>query len=156
LQRVHGGALPASPAIADFAGRELLTPEGKTATGRAAATMVQQGQGALGDSSRSSGLRRSGSRSVGGPVRRQENHESWKKRPHGCHVIFRAVDEFFEAKIKLVGQASGPLHCVHAFKQVGKPPALRFLCEPSPQVVENAIERGLGALTTIWEIGVHI
>jgi DeoR/GlpR family transcriptional regulator of sugar metabolism len=44
LQRVHGGALPASPAMADFAGRELLTPEGKTAIGRAAAAMVQPGQ----------------------------------------------------------------------------------------------------------------
>jgi len=44
LQRVHGGALPASPAIADFAGRELLAPEGKIAIGRAAARMVQRGQ----------------------------------------------------------------------------------------------------------------
>src|SRR3989442_2861847 len=37
LQRVHGGALPASPAIANFAGRELITAEGKVAIGRAAA-----------------------------------------------------------------------------------------------------------------------
>ena len=44
LQRVHGGALPASPAIADFAGRELLTPDGKVAIGRAAAKMIQPGQ----------------------------------------------------------------------------------------------------------------
>jgi len=44
LQRVHGGALPASPAIADFAGRELLAPEGKVAIGRAAAAMIQPGQ----------------------------------------------------------------------------------------------------------------
>jgi DeoR/GlpR family transcriptional regulator of sugar metabolism len=44
LQRVHGGALPASPAIANFAGREQLTPEGKVAIGRAAAQMVQPGQ----------------------------------------------------------------------------------------------------------------
>jgi len=44
LQRVHGGALPASPAMADFAGRELLTPEGKTAIGRAAAGMIQPGR----------------------------------------------------------------------------------------------------------------
>ena len=29
LQRVHGGALPASPAVADFAGRELLGAAGK-------------------------------------------------------------------------------------------------------------------------------
>ncbi len=44
LQRVHGGALPASPAIADFAGRELITPEGKVAIGQAAARMIQPGQ----------------------------------------------------------------------------------------------------------------
>ncbi len=44
LQRVHGGALPASPAVADFAARELLTPEGKIAIGRAAAQMIQSGQ----------------------------------------------------------------------------------------------------------------
>ncbi len=44
LQRVHGGALPASPAVADFAGRELITPEGKVAIGRAAAGMIREGQ----------------------------------------------------------------------------------------------------------------
>src|SRR5882757_4627152 len=44
LQRVHGGALPASPAVADFAGRELITPDGKVAIGRAAAQMIQPGQ----------------------------------------------------------------------------------------------------------------
>src|SRR6266478_1874593 len=44
LQRVHGGALPASPAIANFAGRELITAEGKVAIGRAAAAMVQHDQ----------------------------------------------------------------------------------------------------------------
>ena len=44
LQRVHGGALPASPAIVDFAGRESITPEGKIAIGRAAAKMIQPGQ----------------------------------------------------------------------------------------------------------------
>src|SRR5271154_1382525 len=44
LQRVHGGALPASPAAADFAGRELITTEGKEAIGRAAAQMIQPGQ----------------------------------------------------------------------------------------------------------------
>ena len=44
LQRVHGGALPASPAVADFAGRELITPDGKVAIGRAAARMIQPGQ----------------------------------------------------------------------------------------------------------------
>ena len=44
LQRVHGGALPASPAMADFAGRETLTAEGKVAIGRAAAAMIRAGQ----------------------------------------------------------------------------------------------------------------
>ena len=44
LQRVHGGALPASPAIADFAGREAITTEGKAAIGRAAARMIQPKQ----------------------------------------------------------------------------------------------------------------
>jgi DeoR/GlpR family transcriptional regulator of sugar metabolism len=44
LQRVHGGALPASPAVADFAGRELLAAEGKVAIGRAAAGMIEPGQ----------------------------------------------------------------------------------------------------------------
>ncbi|HEX4807396.1 MAG TPA: DeoR/GlpR family DNA-binding transcription regulator [Bryobacteraceae bacterium] len=44
LQRVHGGALPASPAVADFAGRELLRHEGKIAIGIAAAAMIQPGQ----------------------------------------------------------------------------------------------------------------
>jgi len=44
LQRVHGGALPASPAIADFAGRELIAPDGKVAIGRAAAGMIRAGQ----------------------------------------------------------------------------------------------------------------
>jgi DeoR/GlpR family transcriptional regulator of sugar metabolism len=44
LQRVHGGALPASPAVVDFGGRELLHHEGKVAIGRAAARMVQDGQ----------------------------------------------------------------------------------------------------------------
>src|SRR5450631_2368043 len=44
LLRVHGGALPASPAMADFAGRELITAEGKVAIGRAAAKMIHAGQ----------------------------------------------------------------------------------------------------------------
>ena len=44
LQRVHGGALPASPAVADLATRRLLSPEGKVAIGRAAAAMVKPGQ----------------------------------------------------------------------------------------------------------------
>jgi DeoR/GlpR family transcriptional regulator of sugar metabolism len=44
LQRVHGGALPASRAMADFAERESITPEGKIAIGQAAARMIQPGQ----------------------------------------------------------------------------------------------------------------
>lgn len=44
LQRVHGGALPASPALADFAARETIYPEAKIAIGRAAANMIQAGQ----------------------------------------------------------------------------------------------------------------
>ena len=44
LQRVHGGALPASPAVADFAGRQGLAAEGKVAIGRAAAGLVRAGQ----------------------------------------------------------------------------------------------------------------
>ncbi|MBV8897169.1 MAG: DeoR/GlpR transcriptional regulator [Acidobacteriaceae bacterium] len=44
LQRVHGGALPASPAIADFVGRERLRHDGKVAIGIAAAAMIRPGQ----------------------------------------------------------------------------------------------------------------
>lgn len=44
LQRVHGGALPSSPATAHFAGREAIRHEGKIAIGRAAAAMIQVGQ----------------------------------------------------------------------------------------------------------------
>jgi DeoR/GlpR family transcriptional regulator of sugar metabolism len=44
LQRVHGGALPASPAVVDFAGRQRLAPAAKVAIGRAAAAMVRPGQ----------------------------------------------------------------------------------------------------------------
>ncbi|WP_426339845.1 DeoR/GlpR family DNA-binding transcription regulator [Pseudoduganella sp. S-14] len=44
LQRVHGGALPASPAIGDFAARQQIAPDDKSAIGRAAATLVQPGQ----------------------------------------------------------------------------------------------------------------
>jgi DeoR/GlpR family transcriptional regulator of sugar metabolism len=44
LQRVHGGALPASPALADFAERERIAPDGKVAIGRAAAHMIQPRQ----------------------------------------------------------------------------------------------------------------
>ncbi|HET9330233.1 MAG TPA: DeoR/GlpR family DNA-binding transcription regulator [Steroidobacteraceae bacterium] len=44
LQRVHGGALPASPAVADFAGRQQLASAAKIAIGRAAAALVRPGQ----------------------------------------------------------------------------------------------------------------
>jgi DeoR/GlpR family transcriptional regulator of sugar metabolism len=44
LQRVHGGALPASPAVVDFAGRQRFGTEGKAAIGRAAAAMVRPQQ----------------------------------------------------------------------------------------------------------------
>jgi DeoR/GlpR family transcriptional regulator of sugar metabolism len=44
LQRVHGGALPASPAIADLSARQKIGADGKTAIGRAAAKMIQPGQ----------------------------------------------------------------------------------------------------------------
>ena len=44
LQRVHGGALPASPAIVNFGARESIAPEGKVAIGLAAARMIQPGQ----------------------------------------------------------------------------------------------------------------
>jgi DeoR/GlpR family transcriptional regulator of sugar metabolism len=44
LQRVHGGALPASPAIADLSARQNIGIDGKTAIGRAAAKMIQPGQ----------------------------------------------------------------------------------------------------------------
>lgn len=44
LQRVHGGALPSSPAVADYAGREQLATSGKVAIGRTAARLIQPGQ----------------------------------------------------------------------------------------------------------------
>jgi DeoR/GlpR family transcriptional regulator of sugar metabolism len=44
LQRVHGGALPASPALGDFAARQHIAPADKAAIGRAAAALVQPGQ----------------------------------------------------------------------------------------------------------------
>jgi DeoR/GlpR family transcriptional regulator of sugar metabolism len=44
LQRVHGGALPSSPAIVDFAARETLSIAGKQAIGYAAAHMIRDGQ----------------------------------------------------------------------------------------------------------------
>jgi DeoR/GlpR family transcriptional regulator of sugar metabolism len=47
LQRVHGGALPASPAIGDFAARLQVATEEKRAIGRAAAGMVRAGQAVI-------------------------------------------------------------------------------------------------------------
>ena len=44
LQRVHGGALPSSPAVGDFAFRLQVATDEKKAIGRAAAAMVQTGQ----------------------------------------------------------------------------------------------------------------
>jgi len=44
LQRVHGGALPASAAVADFTARQAVEPEGKAGIAAAAAAMVQPGQ----------------------------------------------------------------------------------------------------------------
>ena len=44
LQRVHGGALPVSPALVDFAGREDISQEEKTAIGKAAARLIKNGQ----------------------------------------------------------------------------------------------------------------
>jgi len=44
LQRVHGGALPASAAVADFTARQVVEPEGKAGIAAAAAAMVQPGQ----------------------------------------------------------------------------------------------------------------
>src|ERR1700741_4859658 len=49
LQRVHGGALPASPAIANFAGRQALATDEKIVLGRAAALMIRSGQGVIFD-----------------------------------------------------------------------------------------------------------
>jgi DeoR/GlpR family transcriptional regulator of sugar metabolism len=44
LQRVHGGALPASPAVGPVAARQLLAAREKIAVGRAAAALVRPGQ----------------------------------------------------------------------------------------------------------------
>lgn len=44
LQRVHGGALPASPAIADFPQRQQIATAAKEAIGYAAAQLIQPGQ----------------------------------------------------------------------------------------------------------------
>lgn len=44
LQRVHGGALPSSPAIGDFAARLQVATDEKKRIGQAAAALVQPGQ----------------------------------------------------------------------------------------------------------------
>jgi DeoR/GlpR family transcriptional regulator of sugar metabolism len=44
LQRVHGGALPASSAVAPFSTRRTLESSGKRAIGIAAASMIESGQ----------------------------------------------------------------------------------------------------------------
>ena len=44
LQRVHGGALPASPAMAGYAARAQISGAGKEAIGRAAAQLLRPGQ----------------------------------------------------------------------------------------------------------------
>jgi len=43
-QRVHGGALPASPAVADFSARRSIEPNAKSAIARIAAQMIKPGQ----------------------------------------------------------------------------------------------------------------
>jgi DeoR/GlpR family transcriptional regulator of sugar metabolism len=44
LHRVHGGALPASPAVADFAARTTIAPDAKAEVARLAAALVRPGQ----------------------------------------------------------------------------------------------------------------
>ena len=44
LQRVHGGALPASAAVADFTGRQSISTDGKRAISKTAANLIQSGQ----------------------------------------------------------------------------------------------------------------
>lgn len=49
LLRVHGGALPSSPATANFAARQSQAPSAKNAIARAAAQLVRDGQVVLMD-----------------------------------------------------------------------------------------------------------
>lgn len=44
LQRVHGGALPASSAVVNYAAREQIAPSSKITIGQAAAGLIQPGQ----------------------------------------------------------------------------------------------------------------
>ena len=55
LQRVHGGALPASPAIVDFPQRQQMATDAKAAIGRAAAQLIQPGQVVLIDGGTTTG-----------------------------------------------------------------------------------------------------
>ncbi|MET3214615.1 DeoR/GlpR transcriptional regulator [Burkholderia cenocepacia] len=56
LQRVHGGALPASPAVAPFAQREALDTTEKRRIARRAAQMIAPGQVAIVDGGTTSAL----------------------------------------------------------------------------------------------------
>jgi DeoR/GlpR family transcriptional regulator of sugar metabolism len=47
LQRVHGGALPASPGVADLSTRRKIAPETKALIGKAAARLLQPGMTAI-------------------------------------------------------------------------------------------------------------
>jgi DeoR/GlpR family transcriptional regulator of sugar metabolism len=47
LQRVHGGAVPTSPAVVPFTVREQQAPEAKRAIARAAAGLVRDGQAVI-------------------------------------------------------------------------------------------------------------
>ncbi|MEW5873367.1 MAG: DeoR/GlpR family DNA-binding transcription regulator [Chloroflexota bacterium] len=49
LLRVHGGALPASPAVASYTDRQQQSPAAKAAIARAAITLLQDGQVVLFD-----------------------------------------------------------------------------------------------------------
>lgn len=44
LQRVHGGALPSSPAAGDFVQRQQISPDAKSAIAQRAATLISPGQ----------------------------------------------------------------------------------------------------------------
>ncbi|MCP2323979.1 DeoR/GlpR family transcriptional regulator of sugar metabolism [Hamadaea flava] len=46
-QRVYGGALPVSPALADYAARQAVTPEGKRAVAATAAALVRPGSAVI-------------------------------------------------------------------------------------------------------------
>lgn len=47
LQRVHGGAVPTSPAVVPFTAREQQAPEAKRAIARAAAGLLRDGQAVI-------------------------------------------------------------------------------------------------------------